>query len=362
MGGGLRRRRPILRSRRDPGGSTERRSAGQRKQHRVSVTATARYRGRPEFSIPPPLGDVPEIVTDEPTGRSLSVTFDGSALLGGAVAAGASVALDRCPLDAILAITSLSSGDVVMRRANGTQQTVAFANPGDENGLDGLASDHPERIASRYFLYLAGHFDQPDELFTRTDGVLHSAGSLTDQIQPKPGRYFYRIRMADASGAVSVGGAILPVVVRVPSTMPMPAPRDAASSVSVNALSVNIGLERDPDLAWALMFSRVGDFATAPPDPAGAQLLRIPNRRDLYPAAGVRLRLADGTVLAPVTADVATATTDADGLLDLLLTAPLPDASPGEIRQVQYWCYGLSRDGVPSRPLGPYTLTVGSPS
>ncbi len=39
----------------------------------ASVTATARYRGRPEFAIPPPLGDIPEIVADEPTGRSLSV-------------------------------------------------------------------------------------------------------------------------------------------------------------------------------------------------------------------------------------------------------------------------------------------------
>jgi hypothetical protein len=62
-------------------------------------------------------------------------------------------------------------------------------------------------------------------------------------------------------------------------------------------------------------------------------------------------------VLAPVSASVASATTDIDGLLDLTLTATLPDA-PGQLRQVQYWCYGLSRDGVPSRPLGPYTLTV----
>ena len=328
----------------------------------ASVTATARYRGRPEFAIPPPLGDIPELVTDEPTGRSLSVTFDGSALLGGAVSGGTSVALDRCPLDAVLAITSLSGSDVVMRRADRIEQVVAFANPGDETAVrDGLASDHPERLASRYFLYLAGHFDRPDELFTRTDGILHSAGSLTDKVPPKPGRHFYRVRLADASGAVSPGGAILPVVVRVPSTMPMPAPARRSAAVGAGTLSVDIALEPDPDLAWALLFCRVGDYATAPPDPAGAQLLRVPNRRDLYPDAGVRLRLADGIVLAPVTASVAAATPDADGLLDVPLTAPLPDATPGQLRQVQYWCYGLSRDGVPSRPLGPYTLTVAAP-
>jgi hypothetical protein len=324
----------------------------------ASVTATARYRGRPDFSIPPPLGDIPEVVTDEPVGRSLSVTFDGSALLGGAISGATPVALDRCPLDAILAITTLNGSDVVMRRADGTSQVVTFANPGDETAVrDGLASDHPERLASRYVLYLAGQFDQPGELFTRTDGILHAANALTDQLPPKPGRYFYRLRLADASGAVSLGGAILPMVVRVPSTMPMPAPQRRSAVVASGMLGVDIALEPDPDLAWALLFCRIGDYATAPPDPAGAQLLRIPNRRDLYPGSGVRMRLADGTILVPVTAAITAATTGADGLLDLELSAPIP-AAPGELRQIQYWCYGLSRDGVPSRALGPYTLTV----
>jgi hypothetical protein len=327
----------------------------------ASVTANARYRGRPTFAIPPPLGDVPEIVTDEPTGRSLSVTFDGSALRGGAISAAASVALEHCPLDAVLAITSSSAGQVVLRRADGTLQTVAFLNPADEAAvLDGLASDNPERLASRYMLFLAGHFDQPAEIFARTDGVLHVAGSLTDQAPPKPGRYFYRVRMVDASGAVSVGGAILPMVVRVPSTMPMPAPTRRSATLIGGTLSVGIALEPDVELAWALLFYRVGDYATAPPDPASAQLLRTPNRRDLYPNAGVRLRLADGTLLAPVAASVTGAPTNAEGLLNLSLMASLPNGAPGQLRQVQYWCYCLSRDGVPSRPLGPYTLTVGA--
>jgi hypothetical protein len=327
----------------------------------AAVTANARYRGRPTFAIPPPLGDVPEIVTDEPTGRSLSVAFDGSALLSGAIAAAASVALERCPLDAILAITSSSAGMVVLRRADGTLQTVSFPNPADETAvLAGLASDNPERLASRYMLYLAGQFDQPAEIFLRTDGVLHIAGGLTDQTPPKPGRYFYRVRMADASGAISIGGAILPMVVRVPSTMPMPTPTRRNATLVGGALSVEIALEPDVELAWALLFYRVGDYAAAPPDPAAAQLLRTPNRRDLYPNAGVRLRLADGTLLAPVAASVASAPANAQGLLDLSLTAALPVAAPGQLRQVQYWCYSLSRDGVPSRPLGPYTLTMGA--
>ena len=39
---------------------------------------------------------------------------------------------DRCPLDAVLAVTSLQGTDVVMRRADGSAQVVVFGNPGDE--------------------------------------------------------------------------------------------------------------------------------------------------------------------------------------------------------------------------------------
>jgi len=329
----------------------------------AAVTASARYRARPEFSIPPPLGDVPEVVTDEPTGRRLAVTLDASALLGaGTVSTTAMVALDRCPLDAVLNITGLAGTDVVLQRADGTHQVVAFPNPSDEAAVRaGLASDHPERLDTRYFLFLLGHFDSPEQLFTTT-GALQPAGTLSDQLPPKPGRYFYRVRLADASGAVSTGGAILPVAVRVPSIAPMPAPTRRAVSVADGTLSVSLALEPDPELAWVLMFYRIGDLAAASPDPPDAQLLRMPNRRDLYPSGGLRLRLVDGTLLAPATAEVAGAGTDSDGLLDLPITVTLPGGTPGQPRWVRYWCYGLSRDGIPSQPLGPYTVAVGASS
>jgi hypothetical protein len=123
-----------------------------------------------------------------------------------------------------------------------------------------------------------------------------------------------------------------------------------------------LGLQPDPELAWVLLFYRVGDWATAPPDPADAQLLRMPNRRDLYPSGGLRLRLVDGTLLAPTTAEVAGAGTDSDGLIDLPVTVTLPGGTPGQPRWVRYWCYGLSRDGIPSQPLGPFTVAVGASS
>ena len=36
-----------------------------------------------------------------------------------------------------------------------------------------------------------------------------------------------------------------------------------------------------------------------PPPQGEAELLRVPNRRDLYPHDGLRLLLSDGTLLAP---------------------------------------------------------------
>jgi len=91
-------------------------------------------------------------------------------------------------------------------------------------------------------------------------------------------------------------------------------------------------------------------------------LLRMPNRRDLYPGGGLRLRLVDGTVLAPATAAVTGAVADGDGLLEVPMSVTLPTGTTDGPRWVRYWCYALSRDGVPSRPLGPYTLAVGASS
>ena len=74
-----------------------------------------------------------------------------------------------------------------------------------------------------------------------------------------------------------------------------------------------------------------------------AQLLRLPNRRDLYPNDGMRLRLADGTLLAPV-----------GGARRRRGHGELPDrvigdARAGFDRRVAVWAVTMTRDGIPSR-------------
>jgi hypothetical protein len=327
----------------------------------AAIAVHARYRGRPTFSVPPPLGEIPEVVTDEPTGRQVRVALDGPTLLGGALPATANVALDRCPADAILAITTIDGGgNVLMRRADATTQVVVFPNPSDEAVVvAALQSNHPERIPSRYLLFLLGHFDRPAELLRRTGDELTRFDALSDAIDPKPGRYFYRVRLGDAAGAVSEGGAILPAVVRVPSTAPAPTPRRVAAQAAAAVLALTVDVDPDPELRWLLLFTYLAAWDDGLPEPGRAQLLRMPNRRDLYPTNGIRLRVADGTLLTPVAKLLADpdVTVEPDGSRRLTVHAPLavPPAGPAV---VQYWCYALSRDGIPSRPLGPRSTGV----
>ena len=82
-----------------------------------------------------------------------------------------------------------------------------------------------------------------------------------------------------------------------------------------------------------------------------AQLLRTPDRRDLYPLDGLRLRLADGTLLSPVRAlDIAAAGTV--NLPDVVVTGTI---TPGYGMRVSVWAVALTRDGIPSRFTGPAT-------
>jgi hypothetical protein len=333
----------------------------------AAVTVGARYRGRPVFSLPPPVGDVPEVVTQEPTGRQVGVDLDAVALLAGALPTTARAALDRCSSEDILAITSVTAqGDVRMRRADGSFQTVGFANPTDAASVRAvLESPHPELLPSRYLLFLLGHSDRPEELFDRTGGTLQPANALADTLAPRPGRQFYRVRLADAAGAVGEGGAILPVVVRVPSTAPGPTPTRHTTSSSAGAIDLELKVDPDPDAAWVLLFTRIADWDQPSPDAAAARVVRMPNRRDLYPDNGIRLRLGDGSMLAPVAKSLADADVaiDGDGRLNVPISQSLPTGGgTGKARQVQCWCLSLSRDGIPSRTLGPFTvLAAGAP-
>jgi hypothetical protein len=324
----------------------------------AASTVAARYRGQPVFSVPPPLGDVPEVVTDEPTGRQILVPLDLNALLGGALAPGAPAALERCSSDEILARVAVSGSDVVLTHPDGSHETIPFPNPTDHATVLAALSSSPERLANRYLLHLIAAASNPQAFFTRISGDIVTVGAVNDRLPPKPGRFLYFVRAADALGHLSDGGALLPVVVRVPSTATAATPRRRALTTTNTQVALTVALGIDPDTTVALLFAAFSPPGTQPAHQGQAELLRIPNRRDLYPHDGLRLRLSDGTLLAPVTvkslADV-DVTVEADGTRVATLTAP---AAHGAWATV--WCYALTRDGIPSYACGPFGTGVGA--
>ena len=79
-------------------------------------------------------------------------------------------------------------------------------------------------------------------------------------------------------------------------------------------------------------------------------------RPDLYPSNGLRLLLSDGSVLAPALiknlgdADV---TIEPDGTRVAALAVAAAKGSWASL-----WCYGLTRDGLPSYVCGPFGTGV----
>lgn len=323
----------------------------------VTCAVVARHRGQPTFSVPPPLGDVPELVTDEPAGRSILVALDLAALLGGALPAGAPVAVARCSSDDLLSRVALSGGVVVLTRPDGGHDTIAFPNPGDHAAVVAtLSSADPQRLANRYLLHLVAGASNPASLFERISADIAHVGPVTDRLAPKPGRFLYLVRAADALGHVSDGGAVLPVIVRVPSTANAVRPRRRGLTTTATTATLTVAVPADPDTTAVLMFAAVAAPGTNPPVQGEAELLRIPNRRDLYPADGIRLRLSSGALLGPAVVksladgDVAVET-DGTRVAALTLTAAAG-------AWLTLWCFALTRDGVPSAACGPFGTGV----
>jgi len=324
----------------------------------VTCAVTGRDFTRPVFAMPPPIGDVPELLTEEPGDRQILVTLDLETLLPGSLAPGTPIGLDRCAVDTLLSILSLdASNQVCLAMNDGTFQTVTFPNASDEaDVVAALEGPNPEQLASRYLLYLATHHARPDEIFPRISGDILSFGLVSDRLPPKPARFFYRVRRGDALGRVSAGGAILPVAVRVPSISPPAAPQKVSLSSTPTSATVTLRVPGDPDIGWLLVFSTMLPVASPITDLSGAELLRVPNRRDLYPLNGIRLRHKIAPqLLQPVAKSLGDAdvTTEADGSRSAAIQVP---AAFGNY--VILWTYSLSREGIPSKLTGPLTWGV----
>lgn len=141
-------------------------------------------------------------------------------------------------------------------------------------------------------------------------------------------------------------------VVRVPLLAPGPAPERLPAEPGDPATRLRLKVADDGRSNRLLIFQHV---ATPAPAEGVAELLRVPNRPDLYPNDGIRLRLPSGETLTPTAQDIRNI--PVTGGARIVPVDPL--SVPGE--RIAVWAVTLSDDGIPSLPGGPWRVTFPRP-
>jgi hypothetical protein len=327
----------------------------------AAVVAEARYLGRPTFVVPPPLPAVPEDVSPEPVGPTVSMTRDLVALLPSAtIPPGHLVVVEHLQVGVLAAAMSRrTDGTIGVVFPDRTTTSFTLPNPADQAALlAAIATGEPAQIENRFLMELVLLFPaQFEPLWQRAVPSPVAFGLVTDVLPSKAERWLHRVRLVDAAEHISEGAAIVPRLTRVASTRVPSAPEIAMDNSATDSLSVVARARQAFDLEWLVLFSLVV------PDPSPvderlrerAQLLRVPDRRDLYPNDGIRLRLADGTLLSPVAA----VNVPAAGIVELPDVRVTATLTPGFGKRTTVWAVTMTRDGIPSRVTGPVTAHTG---
>jgi hypothetical protein len=327
----------------------------------VPTLCEARYHGRPIFDVPPALDPVPALLTPEATDRAITFDLDLTPYLNTTgLTSDDRIRPERVSASAVFTAYYATADNRVMAKAidpqdnSETDVEVTVPNPSDRNAIiAALNGASVDALEDRFVLFLAGSHPYRDRLFEPATQEPGPFGVFPEALPPQGERYVYRVRKSDAASHLSAGGAMAAVVVRVPSLTagapPTKAPRETGDAPET--LRVQVG--PDPSVSHLLTFNQVVSNGNEPP--GEATVLRVPNRPDLYPNDGIRLRTVDGTLLAPTVKPLSDAdvVVDADGFRHINLNF---SAGPGE--RVRVWACTLTRDGVPSVLGGPWGLAM----
>ncbi len=315
--------------------------------------AAARWIGRPTFTVPPPLPDVPEQRTNEPVGEDVEVRIDLPALLTGVtVPAGHPLLVERLPLaDVVAALGTTANDEIRLSPPAGATVEYTLANPADQAALLAQIRSGVAATVRRRFLMdaLLRRLSDFETAWVRAAEGQVPLAPLDVRLPSQAERYALRVRIVDALGNVSAGAAVLPHVVRVPSLRAPAPPALTLGADDTDTLAITARARDTPDLDAVLVFST----AIAGTDAPVAELLRTPNRPDLYPNAGIRLRLANGTLLSPSVVPASAGTVETP---DRLVSTTIAE---GYEKQVAVWAATLTGDGVPSRLAGPSVAATG---
>ena len=323
----------------------------------VPVQATARYHGRPELEIPPPLAPVPRVRTPEPGTEPVHFALDLTPYLPAGALAGGRVRTERVAAAAVLGACRLTADDRILALpvtpaggddsgADDPEVEIPIPNPDDRAELAAQIRSNRVEVDDRFAVYLAGHHAYRDRLFAPVADALQSPGPFFETLPSSTGRYVYRVRAADQAGHVSAGAATAAVVVRVPSMRQGTPPIKLPSLPDDPPATLRMQVAADVELTHLLAFSApiVGIGAVT-----ATEIMRVPNRPDLLPTGGLFLRSPDGTMLSPIAIELDEPPADHDRTV----LVPVPGA-PGDRTRV--WLATLTADGIPSPVAGPYSL------
>jgi hypothetical protein len=270
------------------------------------------------------------------------------------------VVVDRFEVGALSAALSRNpDGSFGVLFPDGTHTSYTLSNPTDQESLRAeIATGEPARIENRFLMDLLLRFPTRFEsLWQKALPAPIGFGVVTDTLPNKAERWLHRIRLVDPAGHVSEGMAIVPRVVRVASTRVPSPPEITLVNSDTDSLALTARMRQAFDIRSLVLFTLVApdlmpvdDLVRKP-----VQLIRVPDRRDLYPKDGMRLRLADGSLVAPADAvDIQAVGTVQ--VPDILVPATI---SPGFGKRVSVWAVTMTRDGIPSRLTGPVTVHTG---
>ena len=325
----------------------------------VPVLVQARFWGRPEFDMPPPLEPVPEILAPEPEDGPVDFDLDITPYFDPAVIAGIQkFRVERVDAGIVFGSYYVDSDRVMaLSLIEGEDDVeVVIPNADDADNIrQTLGQSDSRLLANRYVVFLAASHPHRSEFFEPTTPKPIDLGPYKETLPPASGRYAYRIRAGNASGLISSGDGIAKVIVRVPSLKPGPGPERILPFIGADPGEMRFRTPAELDLTHLLCF-----YEQINPDQSeafnnGGGLVRIANRPDLYPDRVVRLRSPEGafatSILRPLDEPE-----QGQGLNDGIITDIKIEEQAGTRWRV--WACSLTRDGVPSELAGPWQISM----
>jgi len=315
----------------------------------AGVRCEGRWYGRPAIVEAPSLAPVPVIVTPEPGPRPMTFALD---LASHAPLPPATlVRPERVGDDEVFRAYRADGPRVIARvvdppEPGDAEQEVVVLNAADRAAIvAALSGGSVPALEDRFVVYLASVHPYRARLFRGAAPAPIALAAFDETLPNRGGRWVYRLRLADAAGHLSADGLTLRVIVRIPATSAVAAPVRIERGPSRVVLRVGGGSE----VTDLLVFMH--PVLSAAPR-AEAEILRVASAGGTA-SDRVRLRLPDGTLLAPQVKSLADADVVRDGPWRIV-TVNTP-----EDEQVRLWACAATRDVILSPPGGPWRVQAG---